>query len=212
MSLTLFSAHRLWWDLILGFPPQPPHTPSWSTDPTWNVITQCFPKCVPWTTCFGITWMRVKEEEERKVMLQIDSWAGSTQPTKPDWEGGDYGELHWKSLTQWILIYRTVYEPQQEQDCLRGSQILSLSRPCSKGQRPPTPNTCPVWSLGHTLTQIMETLQPITFSSKSRGCVLSHEWEQGKLGEAAGPMLWLKGQLLLHSSQLWLETSLVVQW
>ena len=115
-------------------------------------------------------------------------------------------------MTQWILIYRTVYEPQQEQDCLRGSQILSLSRPCSKGQRPPTPNTCPVWSLGHTLTQIMETLQPITFSSKSRGCVLSHEWEQGKLGEAAGPMLWLKGQLLLHSlllgnSQEWMVLS-----
>ena len=35
---------------------------------------------------------------------------------------------------------------------------------------------------------------------------------QWKLGEAAGPMLWLKGQLLLHSSQLWLGTSLVVQW
>ena len=156
-------------------------------------------------------------------MLQMDSWAGSTQPTKLDW-GVDYGKLHRKSLTQWILIHRTVYEPQQKQDRLRGSQILSLSRPCSKGQRPPTPNTCPVRSLGHTLRQIMETLQPITFSSKSRGCVLSHEWEQGqvthmevqlarwKLGEAAGPMLWLKGQLLLQSSQLWLGTSLVVQW
>ena len=52
MSLTLFSAHRLWWDIVLGFSPQPPHTPSLSIDSTWN---QCFPKCVPWTTCFGIT-------------------------------------------------------------------------------------------------------------------------------------------------------------
>ena len=42
MSLALFSAHSLWWDLVLC-PPHP--TPSWGIDPTWNVTHRSgFPK------------------------------------------------------------------------------------------------------------------------------------------------------------------------
>lgn len=135
-------------------------------------LTQCFPKCVPWTTCFGITWMRGWEEEERKgyVTDRFLSWVTPNLLNQT-------GRRLWRAT---LKIFDPVDSDIQdslrtstfaEQDCLSGVSNSFFQDPFKRVRdHHPQHMSCP--EPGSLPTQIMETLQPILSHLKAGGCVL----------------------------------------